>query len=126
VSSNTGYTPWTLTMPAGSVQEWQFTFTVPATSALYNITSIAGWEWVVRANPGDTGTPLISITTTPSAPGSLTVNNALSQVLLTVNPAATAGMAAGQYAQALWSSPSTSSAFCWLAGALILQAAPQP
>jgi hypothetical protein len=112
-------------MPVGSVQEWQFTFTVPATGALYAIVGFT-WEWVVRANPGDTGTPLVSITTTPSAPGSLTVNTGLSQVLMTVNPAATASMAAGQYTQALWSNPSTSSAFCWLAGGLVLQAAPQP
>jgi hypothetical protein len=125
VSSNTGYTPWTLTMPVGSVQEWQFTFTVPMTGALYSIVGFT-WEFVVRVNPGDTGTPLISITTTPSAPGTLTVNTLLSQVLLMVNPAATAGMAAGQYTQALWSNPSTSSAFCWLSGPLILQAAPQP
>lgn len=125
MSSNTGYTPWSLTMPVGSIQEWQFTFTVPATGALYPVTGFT-WEWVVRVNPGDSGTPLISLTTTPGAEGVLTVNTLLSQVLLTVNPAATTGMAPGVYSQALWSNPSLSSAYCWLAGPLILQAAPQP
>ena len=116
---------WTLEMGAGSAQEWLFTFTYPSTGALYPISGLT-WEYVARATPASAGT-LISVTPTPNTQGVLTVGTATSTVLLTLYPAATSSLGGGQYAHALWSNPgSASTAYTWLAGALIVTGNPQP
>jgi len=70
--------------------------------------------------------PLIDITTTTTTPGVISVNVPAGQITLTINPAATVSIPPGQYYLSLWSNPGTSSAFCWLSGALIIQGTPQP
>lgn len=117
---------WTLEMGAGSAQEWLFTITYPATGALYPISGLT-WEYVARATPESSGSPLISVTPAPNAQGVLTVGTATSTVLLTLYPAATSSLTAGQYSHALWSNPgSASTAYTWLAGNLIVSGNPQP
>jgi hypothetical protein len=112
-------------MGYGSLQEWLFTFTYPSTGALYNI-STASFEYVVRATSTSTGSSLISVTATPNSQGVLTVTTATSTVLLTLYPAATQSLAAGNYAHSLWMNPGTASAYTWLSGSLLLQGNPQP
>ena len=125
MSSSSAVTPWSLTMPAGSLQQWQFTFTTPA-GALYNING-ATWEWVARTSVTDlTVPPLIDITTSTTVPGSISVNVPAGQITLTITPAATVSIPPGAYVQSLWMNPGTTSAFCWLSGALIIQGTPQP
>jgi len=119
-------------MPAGSLQEWAFTFTIAAPfygpSTPYPITG-ATWEYVVRANATDVGTPLIDITTTPTSAGLITVTStgSLSQVLLAIYPPATATLTPGSFYHALWMWPGNStSAFTWVTGQLVVQGNPQP
>jgi hypothetical protein len=112
-------------MGYGSLQEWLFTFTYPSTGALYSISGSA-FEYVVRDTSTSTGSPLISVTATPSAAGVLTVTTATSTVLLTLYPAATQSLAVGNYAHALWMNPGTDSAYTWLSGSLLLQGNAQP
>jgi hypothetical protein len=115
-------------MPQGSVQEWDFTFTTvnefSGQITPYPITG-ATWEYVVR-NPD--GSPLISVTTGSSADGVIAVTDTgvLSQVQLTLTPAATADLDAQGYPHALWMNPSTATAFCWFTGQLVVSASPQP
>ena len=118
--------PWTLTMPAGSLTQWNVQFTIPTTGAPYPISS--NWEYVVRPTPTDTSTPLIKVTTTPNAQGSLTVTTTatLAQVQLSLTPAATASLAPGEYSQTLWSDVGTTSAFTWLTGAFLVVGNPTP
>ena len=116
---------WTLEMPYGSLQQYLFTFTYPSTGALYPISGFT-WEYVVRATGTSGGSPLISVTTSANSQGVLTVTTAASTVLLTLYPAATSSLGAGQYAQSLWSNPGGASAYTWLNGPLILQGNPQP
>lgn len=116
---------WTLQAIVGSLKQYTFTFTLA--NAPYPIAG-ATWEYVVRAMAGDTGAPVLSITTSPTGNGQLTVTAtaSLSQVALTLLPAATVSLAPGTYSHGLWMNPGTSSAFTWLSGSLILAANPQP
>lgn len=116
---------WTLEMPYGSLQEYLFTFSYPSTGVLYDISGLT-WEFVVRATGTSTGSPLISVTSTANSQGLLTIDTAASTVQLTLYPAATAGLATGQYAMSLWANPSTTGAYTWLNGPLVLQGNPQP
>ena len=121
---------WTLRMPAGSLQQFQFTFTEPAPASTppYPIAG-ATWEYVARVSPTDlTVPPLIKITTTPSAAGLLTVTSTavLSQVLLQMYPAATATLTPGTYSHALWMDAGMASAFSWFTGLLLIDGNPQP
>jgi len=120
---------WTLQMPAGSLEEYTFTFTVPGpfSTTPYPISG-ATWEYVVRDTPTDVGGPLIQLTTAPSSQGLLTVTATavLSQVLLVLNPAATVNLPPATYYQTLWMNPSTSVAFSWLTGLLQIDGNPQP
>lgn len=121
-------TPWTLTMPAGGLLERNFTFTVPGTGAPYAISGFT-WEYIARVNATDlTPGGLIDITTTPNSQGAIAVvtTASLSQVTLTLYPAATVGLTPGQYSHALWSNPSTSSAYPFAAGQLIIAGTAQP
>lgn len=121
--------PWTLRMPAGSLQQWLFTFTTtaPGGTTPYPITG-ATWQYVARPSAADlTSPPLIDITTVPSAGGEIVVTStaSLSQVQLNILPAATASLD-GTYFHTLWMNPGTSSAFSWVTGLLIAEANPQP
>ena len=118
---------WALTMPAGSLQQWNFGFTVPGSTSPYPISG-ATWEYVVRTSATDTGPPLIGLTTTPTAEGALvvTATGALSQVLLEIFPSATQSLAPGIYYHALWQNPGTPSALAVAGGALQIDGAPQP
>lgn len=116
-------------MPAGSLQQWTFTFTVASASGPATPYPIGGatWEYVARTSPGDLGTPLIDITTTPTSAGVITVTftSVLAQVLLTIYPAATAGLN-GSYSHSLWMDPGTPSALTWCTGSLLVDGNPQP
>ena len=119
---------WTLTMPAGSQVQRNFSFTVPGTGAPY-ATSGLTWEYVARPTATDlTSPPLIQVTTTPSTQGVITVlsTTATPQLLLTLYPAATVSLTPAQYFHTLWSSPGSSNAFCWVSGNLIIQGTAQP
>ena len=122
--------PWTLTMPAGSLQEWEIGFTTSGSSGPVGPYPISGhtWEYVVRTSPADNGTPLIDITTSGNSQGILivTASTTLSQVLITLYPAATQGLAAGQYFHTLWQDPGTSAAYTWFTGNLVIDGNPQP
>jgi hypothetical protein len=117
-------------MPLGSLQQWTFTFTtvnaITGQSAPYPIAG-ATWEYVVRATPSAGGT-LISFGTAATSQGVLavTATSVLSQVQLTMYPAATQGLASDTYSQALWANPGSGSAIAWAAGPLIVTGTPQP
>lgn len=119
-------------MAAGSLVQYTFTFsTVNQTtgqSTPFNITG-ATWEYIVRATATDT-TPggIFTITTTPSTSGSIVVTSSatVSQVQLTINPAATATLAPGSYVHALWMNPGTTTAYTWVTGSFIVTGNPQP
>ena len=131
MASSSSVNPWALTMPLGSLQQWLFTLTtvnaITGQSVPYPIAG-ASWEYVVRATPTSGGTALISFGTAATAQGVLTVTAtaALSQVALTIYPAATQGLAADTYSAALWQNPSTGSAITWATGPLIIAGNPQP
>ena len=123
-------TPWTLRMPAGSAQEWAFTLSSAPTGGYTPPWPVPGgttWEYVVRPTPTDDTTPLIEVTTTSSSAGVITVTSTslLSQVLLTVTASATASLD-GTYYHTLWMNPSTSGAYAWVTGVLIVAGNPQP
>lgn len=118
-------------MPAGSLQEIAFGFVVaqPGNTVPWPITG-ATWEYVVRTSATDTGSPLITVTTSANSDGVLTVTDTAteSQVLLSLYPAATATLA-GVYAHALWMNPGTPNAYAWFGGdgsQLMIDANPQP
>ena len=114
---------WTLEMPVGSLAEYLFTFTYPSTGALYPITG-ATWQYVAQSAAGS---QVISVTPSANSQGILTVGTAASTVQLNLYPPATQSLAAGNYTHALWMNPDSSTgAFCWFDGALILGSTPQP
>lgn len=116
---------WTLEMGYGSLQEYLFTFTYPSTGALFPISGMT-WEFVVRDTGTSGGSPVISVTTSASDEGLLTVDTSASTVQLSLYPAATQDLATGQYALSLWMNPGLASAYTWLSGPLILNGNPQP
>lgn len=113
---------WTLVMPQGSAQIWNFVFTTLSTGAPYPIDG-ATWEYSVRDTPGDSGDPLFSLTTSGTSAGVLTVTatSSLSQVQMDLYPAATQGLTPGTYFHALWADPSTTGAYAWFVGQLQIQ-----
>ena len=113
---------WTLEMPVGSLTEWLFTFTYPSTGAIFPISGFT-WEYVAR---NSTGGSAISVTTTSSSEGVLTVSTSAATVQLTLYPAATQSLAVGQYSHALWANPGTDTAYTWINGQLVLGSNPQP
>lgn len=129
VNYSTSVQPWTLRMPAGSLQQWLFTFTTtaPGGQTPYPITG-ATWEYVARTSATDLSAPLISLTTSASANGILVVTSTttLSTVLLEIYPPATASLD-GTYAHSLWMNPGGSAtAFTWFTGELLVAGNPQP
>jgi hypothetical protein len=126
VSSST--LAWTLRMPAGSSQEWEFTLTTgtPTYIVPYPIPGGSSWEYVARTTPTGTGTPLFAITPTPGAAGQLTITSTavLSRVLLAMTGTATAALAPGAYYHCLWLNPGLPSALAVFDGQLLIDAAP--
>ena len=113
---------WTLEMPAGSLQQYLFTFTYPSTGALYPIGE--SWEYVAQ---NSTGSQVISVTGTANSQGVLTIGTAASTVQLNLYPGATSSLGGQQCTHALWQNPgSATTAYCWLDGPLIVGAVPQP
>jgi hypothetical protein len=124
--------PWSLTLPAGSLQQWTFTFTVISQTTgqqvPYPLTGVTGWEFVVRPVQTDlTVPPLISITTIPSLEGQLVITSTatLSTAQLTITPSATVSLN-GEYWSSLWMNPNTTSAFSWVSGPFVVAATAQP
>lgn len=117
-------------MPAGSEQTWaaQFTYITTTGQQAPWPSFPTSWEYVVRVSATDTGTPLVKLTTTAGADGVIvvTTTSSVSQVSVYLYPAATATLTPQQYSHALWSSPGTTSAVCWLSGSLLVEGAPQP
>jgi hypothetical protein len=116
---------WNLSTGQGSAAQYAFTLTTLA-GGPYPVAG-ATWEYVIRPVSG-LGSSLLALTTVPSSAGGLAViaETGLSQVVLTLNPAATAQLATGSYSHALWMNPSTVSAFLWLTGSLQVNLVPQP
>lgn len=87
----------------------------------------ATWEYVVRSSPTDASlTPLIKITPSANSQGVVTVATSPNTVVsVTLNPAATAGLAPGVYAHALVMNPGTSSAMPWIIGSFTVDAVAQ-
>lgn len=127
--------PWDLILPCGSQDSWAIDLFADADQTIpYDITGLS-WEYAVRADVTDTGTPLISLTTTLSAAGQLQITSTanLSRVLINLLPAATATLLVGPppveqrtLHHALWSNPGTTSAQCWFAGRFTVQGTSQP
>lgn len=132
MANSTTVVPWNLTIPAGSLVQYTFTFSTvdPSTGQTtpYTITG-ATWEYVVRTSATDT-TPggVFNLTTTPSVNGSLqiTSSSTLSQALLTINPGATATLAPNTYYHALWMNPGSATAYTWVTGSFVVVGNPQP
>jgi hypothetical protein len=129
VTVSNAVTPWTLQMPAGSQQQWDFVFTTTnentGQSSPY---SISGARWWDALQTTATGSQLFNVTTSATSYGQLVVTSSasLSQVQLTINPAATSTLTPNVYAHALWMNPGTVTAFTWLTGNLIVVGNPQP
>jgi hypothetical protein len=121
---------WTLRMPAGSAQQWQFTLTTqtPGGYTPYPIPPLSTWEYVVRATQTDTGTPIFSITTSAGLYGVITVTQTavLSQVQLGIVATATSALQPGTYYHCLWMNPGTASALAVFDGQLLIEGAPPP
>lgn len=119
---------WNTDAAAGSLWRRQFTFYVNGDGGpLIDLTGLT-WEFVVRPNTTDTTSPaLISVTTTPSAQGSITVDLPTSTLTVTLTPAATAPLKKTGYFLALWSAPAdTSTRTLWVSGAFNAFLAPLP
>jgi hypothetical protein len=129
VTNSSSVLPWTLLMPAGSAQNWTFSFTTTAPGGVtpYSISATA-WEYVVRSSATDMGTPLVKLTPTAGTNGVLTVTSTatVSSVEIEMFPVATAALTPGAYFHALWEYPSTTTAVTWATGNLIVQGNPQP
>ena len=127
---STAVPAWTLRMAAGSAQQWTFTLTTqtPGGYTPYPIPALSTWEYVVRATPTDTGTPIFSITTTPGLYGLITVTQTavLAQVGLSVDATATAALQPGTYYHCMWMNPNTTGALAVFDGSLLIDGAPPP
>lgn len=104
-----------LASAAGS--QWQQTFTLTdSTGAPINLTGLT-WEFVVRPSAADaTEPPLVSVTTTASTQGQITVTPLTGTVTVTLTPAATTTLGKGLRPYGLWSDPATTTATCWVQG----------
>ena len=119
----TGSLVWNEIIDRGSALQFVFTITALDGSP-YPMDSVT-WEYVLRKT---TGVEVCSITTTPSGNGKIVVTSTdeLSQVTLTIDPAATADLATGAYQHALWMNPGTANAYPWAAGSLQINSVSQP
>lgn len=115
---------WDEVVLAGSAMAKAFTLT-NGDGTPYSISGLT-WEYVVHADPKD-GQPVISVTPTPNAQGSLAVfTSPASLIALSLLRAATAALAPAVYRHALWSNPGLPSALCWAQGTLTVAPVAQP
>jgi hypothetical protein len=115
---------WDAVLPAGSAMSAAFGLSNDDGTP-YNVSGLT-WEYVVHSDPAD-ASPLISVTTTPNAQGSLTVTTSpTTQVALSLLHAATAALPPAAYRHALWSNPGQPSALCWMQGTLTVARVAQP
>lgn len=132
MATSSAVLPWTLTMPAGSQEQFTFVFSTINASTGQSIPypiSGATWEYVCRNSSTDiTPGGVFNITTTGNAAGSISVISSatLSQVTLTINPVATAAISPQTYWHALWMNPGSATAYTWLTGNLVVVGNPQP
>lgn len=118
---------WTLVMPQGSAQLWNFVFTEVASGDPFPISG-STWEYVVRSASGVSAPLVFMLTTTVTIYGVLTVTetSSLSQVQMDMYPDATSSLAPGAYYHALWMNPGTTGAYSWFLGLLQVEASPGP
>jgi hypothetical protein len=115
---------WTMRTPAGSVAEYAVTMALQNGNP-YPVNG-ASWEYVVRASDSSLGEPLLTVTTTASASGVISVSQSPATVItLTLYPAATSGLC-GTYRHALWMNNGTDGAMAWFFGSLVATPAPLP
>lgn len=117
--------PWDLHLPQGGQQSVKFLLKNADGITPYPIVG-RDFEYVVRADPTDSGIALVSVTTSLNAQGQLTVNTTKSSVVLNLLHAATATLAPGTYYHAFWMDPGQPSAFNWFAGKFFVDPASQP
>lgn len=117
--------PWDLRLPQGGQQTVKFLLKQANGITPYDITGRT-FEYVVRADPTDTGSPLVQITTALTTQGQLVVDTAKSSVSLNLLSAATAGLSPETYYHAFWMDPGQPSAFNWFAGKFFVDPASQP
>lgn len=110
---------WDTAVATGS--QWVQTFAFPST----NITGLT-WEFVVRVDTDDTGTPLIRVTQTAGTQGQIVVDTIASTVQVIITASATAAIGTGVYAHALWSNYGTDTANDWIAGIFATVAVARP
>jgi len=104
---------------AGST--WRQTYTITDQGGPVDLTGLT-WEFVIRPNITDATSPaLVSVTTTASPQGQITVTPLTGTVTVTLTPAATALLGKGSRPHALWSNPDTDTAICWAEGAFNTQ-----
>jgi hypothetical protein len=113
------------TTAAGSQWQQTFTLTNPDGTPI-NLTGLT-WEFVIRPTVQDAAVPpLVSVTTTPTSQGSITVTPLTGIVTVTLTPAATTLLGKGQRPHALWSNPGTPTAITWVAGNFTTQLVANP
>lgn len=115
---------WNWQVALGSEANALLTFT--QNGAPYPLAGLT-WEYVVRGPSGGSDDAiLISLTTTSSASGVLTVDTVADTVTITLYAAATQALSPGPYRAALWSNPGQPSATAWVSGAFQVISVPQP
>lgn len=87
---------------AGS--QWGRSFTFYNNGVLIDLTGLT-WEFTIRRSVTDAGTPLVAVTVTPGAQGSITVDLPSSTLVVSLTPAATALLGKSACAHGLWSNP---------------------
>lgn len=118
-------TLWDLHLPRGGQQSVNLLLKAANGITPYDITGRA-FEYVVRADPNDSGTPLVSITSSLSSAGVLTIDVPKAIVNLTILNPATAALTPGTYYHSFWMEPSQPTAFNWFIGKLFVDPASQP
>ncbi len=116
--------PWDLHLPQGGQQSINFLLKNADGITPYPITGRT-FKYVVRATAADTGTPLVSVTSSANAQGVLTITTAKALVNLQLFSAATSGLTAGTYYHGFWMDPGLSTAFNWFSGKFFVDPAAQ-
>lgn len=114
---------WTLTTVTGSYASYVITIADQLGDPWD--TDGTTWSYVANISAGYSGPPVLSVTTTPTSAGMLTVTST-GVVELVLYPAATAALKAGDYRHTLWMDPGEQSAFAWATGTLAVESSPQP
>lgn len=96
---------------------WRRSFRFSADGVLIDLTGLT-WQFVIRTSVIDKTSPaLISVTQTPNAQGSITVDLPTSVVTVTLTGVATALLTKGDRPLALWSNPTDPSGrILWVEG----------